>query len=176
MGHVLPGRLVVGLAACLAIAACGRGPAPGGVVSSGKQAIPLENVPAEVLQAARLARPDLRIEAAEHEVRDGRDYYDLEGTLPDGSVLELDMTRVDGAWTVVETQRDIVLEQVPAEVVQVLAAAHPAWTPHRIIESVQGDGVIIYEFFGPGAEGRDRKAEVKWHDGVAELLAEEWLH
>lgn len=146
------------------------------VEATGKQATALDSIPAEVLAAARAARPDLDISEGEYEQRDGREYYDVGGTLPDGSELELDMTLVDGAWTVVEVQRDIGIDAVPAAVRSVLAAALADWEPHRIIESDQGDGVIIYEFFGPGASGETKKVEVKLDDGAAELLADEWVH
>ena len=98
------------------------------------------------------------------------------GTLPDGSEMELDMTQIDGVWTVVEFQRDIGMELVPEDVVAVLADGVPGWTPTRIIESDQGDGTIIYEFFAPGSGDELDKHEVKWTDGVAELLVDEWAH
>lgn len=166
------------LASCLILAACGRDepPAEHRVPSSGKQSIELEAVPTEVLQAARNSRPELNIESAEHEIRDGRDYYDLEGTMPDGSELELDLTTVNGVWTVVEIQRDVTLVQVPGAVQSVLAEALPDWVPDRIIESDQDDGVVIYEFFGPGPDGEQAKVEVKLEGDAAELLREEWVH
>ena len=146
------------------------------VEATGKQETALESIPADVLAAARAARPDLDISEGEYEQRNGREYYDVGGTLPDGSELELDMTLVDGAWTVVEVQRDIGIDAVPAPVRSVLESALADWTPQRIIESDQGDGVIIYEFFGPGASGETQKVEVKLADGVAELLTDEWEH
>lgn len=176
--------LLVTAAALFALAGCGgvgeegEEASAGGrkVQTTGKQDTTLESVPADVLKAARAARPGLEIAAAEHEVRDGREYYDLGGTLPDGSELELDLTRAEGAWTVVEIQRDISLEAVPGDVRAALAAAQPDWQPTRIIESDQGDGVIIYEFFGSGPDGAELKREVKWAGGVARLLEDEWLH
>ena len=71
-------RPAFALLSCLLIAACGPEDQATGkrVDASGKEATGLEQVPAEVLRAARAARPELELEAAEHEVRDGRDYYD----------------------------------------------------------------------------------------------------
>lgn len=161
------------------LAACGAGaddPAAGTVVTSGKIDTQLEDVPAEVLQAAREARPDLDPATAEYEVRDGREYYDIEGRLPDGSEIELDMTREGQKWTVVEVQRDVSLDQVEEPVRRELAGTRPDWTPARIIESDQGGGLVIYEFFGPGPAGEEIKVEVKWQDGAAEVLQEEWMH
>ena len=165
------------LLTCLVLAGCnGERQAGDRVESSGKAVTGLEAVPAEVLQAALNARPELEIEAAEHEVRDGRDYYDLAGKMADGAEIELDLTTVDGAWTVVEIQRDIVMEQVPEPVRLALADADSNWAPHRIIESDQGEGVVIYEFFGPGPGSDELKREVKWQDKRAELLRDEWKH
>jgi hypothetical protein len=146
------------------------------VDASGKQATGLDAVPEAVLAAARAARPDLEIAEAEYETRDGNEYYDVGGTLPDGSELELDMTLQGGAWTVVEIQRDIAYAAAPAVVRDELSAHAAGWTPDRIIESDQGDGVIIYEFFGPGETGEPKKIEVKLEQGKAEVLVDEWLH
>lgn len=149
--------------------------APGRVAATGKQAQDLASVPAEVLAAATAARPNLQVTAVEHEQREGNDYYDVAGLL-DGAEVELDITRVDGRWTVVEVQRDITAEQVPAPVAAALASAHPAFKANRIIESDQGDGIVIYEFFGPGKDGQDSKVEVKSEGSQAEVLASEWIH
>jgi hypothetical protein len=120
--------------------------------------------------------PELVVGVGEYETRDGNEYYDVGGTLPDGSEWELDMTKVDGAWTVVEKQRDIGMDLVPEGVSNTLETKVPQWHPERIIESDQGDGVIIYEFFGKTEEGEATKIEVMWEDGQAELLIDEWLH
>ena len=164
-------------AVLLALSACsGEHEESRKVDASGKEDTALDNVPGEVLAAALAARPDLVISEAEFETRDGNEYYDVGGTLPDGSELELDMTRVDGVWTVVEFQRDIQMDLVPELVATTLAAGVPDWTPTRIIESDQGDGTIVYEFFGPGEGDELAKHEVKWADGAAELLIDEWAH
>jgi hypothetical protein len=150
-------------------------PAPSGrsVETTGKQAAALDAVPPAVLAAVHAARPELTVAEAEHEVRDGREYYDVAGTLPDGSELELDLMGRGGAWQVVEIQRDIAVDEVPDAVRSALPSG---WQPRRIIESDQGEGVIIYEFFGPGEGGAELKREVRWADGSAELLEDEWMH
>lgn len=164
-------------AVLLALTACSGEREEGKKVdASGKEDTALEALPEEVLAAALAARPDLAISEAEFETRDGNEYYDVGGTLPDGSELELDMTRVDGVWTVVEFQRDIDMDLVPEDVAAALAAGVPDWAPTRIIESDQGDGTIVYEFFGPGTGDEIAKHEVKWTDGAAELLVDEWAH
>lgn len=164
-------------ATLLALSACSTEHEPGRKVdASGKEDAALESLPKEVIAAALAARPELSINSAEYETRDGNEYYDVEGTMPDGSELELDMTFVDGAWTVVEFQRDIGMDSVPEMVGAALAAGVPDWIPTRIIESDQGDGTVVYEFFGPGTDAEPEKHEVKWTDGVADLLVDEWAH
>ena len=164
-------------ATLLALSACSAEQEDGRKVdASGKEDTALESLPEEVIAAALAARPELSINEAEYETRDGNEYYDVEGTLPDGSELELDMTLVDGVWTVVEFQRDIGMNLVPEMVAVALAAGVPDWTPTRIIESDQGDGTVIYEFFGPRTDDELEKHEVKWSDGMAELLVDEWAH
>ena len=165
------------LAALLAMSACSVEHEEGDKVdASGKEDTALEALPDDVLAAALAASPELSITEAEYETRDGNEYYDVGGTLPDGSELELDMTRIDGVWTVVEFQRDIGMDLVPEDVAAALAAGVPDWTPTRIIESDQGDGTVVYEFFGPGAGDELEKHEVKWTGGLAELLVDEWAH
>ncbi|MEL6868378.1 MAG: hypothetical protein AAFO81_01130 [Pseudomonadota bacterium] len=146
------------------------------VAASGKQSTSIDGVPAEVLAVAKAAQPELEVSEVEYETRDGNEYYDVGGTLPDGSELELDMTMIDGQWTVVETQRDIEMGTVPETVADALLSAKPAWTTRRIIESDQGDGVIVYEFFGSDGDQEEVKVEVKLEAGQAELLVDEWIH
>jgi hypothetical protein len=146
------------------------------VDSSGKSPAGIADLPPAVVEVAHRARPGLDIREAEYETRDGREYYDVAGVLPDGREIELDMSRVDGLWTVVEIQRDIAYSELPPAVAETLDSALPDWRAERIIESDQGDGTVIYEFFGPGATGDAVKYEVKWADNAAELLTEEWAH
>lgn len=171
-------RIYLFAAIAVGVSACGGTGQDEGhkVDASGKEETALADVPAEVLAVAQAAQPELNISEAEYETRDGNEYYDVGGTMPDGSELELDMTKVDGVWTVVETQRDIGMDLVPGIVSDVLDAKFPGWSPNRIIESDQGDGVVIYEFFGENDEGEDTKIEVKWADEQAELLIDEWAH
>ena len=172
----MPKMFVVAVASLVLVACSAEQEEGRQVDASGKQETALDAVPDEVLAAAMAASPALEILEAEYETRDGREYYDVGGTLPDGSELELDMTRIDGVWTVVEFQRDIGMDLVPAAVAAALAAGVADWMPTRIIESDQGDGTIIYEFFGPGDGEEQEKHEVKWRDGSAELLVDEWAH
>lgn len=162
------------------VAACGGDNSTSGngrkVETSGKEATTLDALPGEVIAAALAVRPGLDITEAEYELRDGREYYDVGGTMPDGSELELDMTRIDGTWTVVEFQRDIGMDYVPEPVSAALSGHAPAWIPERIIESDQGDGVVVYEFFGPGPEGEPVKIEVKLALDEATVLKDEWQH
>jgi len=160
------------------VTACGGPDAGEGrkVEASGKETTALDAVPTEVLAVAMASKPELMVSQAEYETRDGNEYYDVGGTLPDGSELELDMTRVDGVWTVVEIQRDIGMDTLPENVSNTLGSKFPAWKPERIIESDQGDGVIVYEFFGEDDSGEAIKIEIMWADGQAELLVDEWAH
>ena len=182
-GTIRPALLLV----VLTIAACSEAPqeppraveqqVPSAAVeSSGKEKIPLDALPHDVSAAARDARPNMNIVAVEHELRNGNEYYDVAGHLPDGAEIELDITRVSDRWTVVEVQRDIVLDAVPEEVSAALAQASPSFQVDRIIESDQGNGLVIYEFFGVGPDAEERKIEVRYEGTQAEVLASEWEH
>lgn len=144
------------------------------VATSGKTDLPPGQVPAQVLAAARAARAGFTATEAEAEVRDGRRYYDIGGTLPDGTEIEFDIMEEGGTWRVVETQRDIAFAAVPEQV----RAAHKAgFVPGRVIESTQADGLVIYELFGEeGGDPQGRKVEIKWDGQRAEVLQQEWAH
>jgi len=147
-----------------------------GASLNNKQVVDLSAVPPEVLQAAAAVRPDLSVAKAESEQRDGVTYYDVEGTLKDGSEFELDIMQAETGWKVVEAQRDIAEDALPAPVKATLLDAVPDIKPARIIESDQLDGVIIYEVFAVDSTGAESKHEVKWDGTKAEYLKEEWPH
>lgn len=181
-------RRFVAVAGLWALAACSAGPERAGeaenavqgaerVAASGKRPVPLGEVPPEVLAAARAARPGFEPAEAEAEVRDGRNYFDVGGRLADGSDVEFDIMEENGRWRVVETQRDIALAAAPAPV-RAAAAAHDArFVPNRVIESVQADGLVIYELYGPeGGDAQGRKVEIRFDGRRAEVLRREWAH
>ena len=141
------------------------------VAASGKVAVALADVPAPVLAAARAARPGFIPGEAESETRNGRLYYDIEGRMPDGAEIEFDIVEQDGRWRVVETQRDIAFAAAPAPVRAAALAHDAALVPTRVIESIQADGLVIFELY----QG-ERKIEVKWDGRRAEVLAREWTH
>ena len=149
----------------------------GTVQSSGKVGTALGDVPPEVIAAAMASQPDLRLESAEAETRDGRRYFDLAGTKPDGSEVELDIVQEDGRWRVVEIQRDVKFTTVPEPVQKAAHQADPSISPSRVIESKQEDGVIIYEIYSPqGGDAQGRKLEVRWDGSQASVLTQEWAH
>ena len=148
------------------------------VETSGKVPVALSDVPAAVIETVRAAQPDLQLAEASAERRDGRNYYDMEGTLPDGSELELDLLEEDGSWRVVEIQRDIAPGDAPAPVRAVLEKAENGFAPARVIESRQaGEDLTIYEFYSSAPQGEaPRKLEIKFDGTKAELLVSEWAH
>lgn len=147
------------------------------VATSGKSDVPLAEVPPEVMAAARAARPGFTPAEAESETRDGRRYFDVEGALPDGSEIEFDIMEEGGNWRVVETQRDIAFAAAPDPVREAALAHDPALAPVRVIESVQADGLVIYELYAAVAgDAPERKVEVRWDGREANVLEEEWAH
>lgn len=167
-------KIILAVLALCALAACADQPPrqtdspPHEVATSGKRAVPLADVPAEVLAAAAAAQPGFVPAEAEAETRDGRSYFDVGGKLADGSEVEFDIVREGNRWRVVETQRDIVLAAAPGPVREA-AGGFPA---ARVIESRQSDGLVIYELY----DSRQRKLEIKWDGARAERLTAEWAH
>lgn len=170
---------VIASMAVVLVAACGPEAERNGqaVETSEKSEVEIAEVPAEVLAAAKAVRSGFTAKEAERETRDGRRYFDIEGTLADGSEIEFDIMETDGRWSVVETQRDIALGGAPSPVRDAVTAKDPAFKPGRVIESTQRDGLVIYELFGPqGADPQGRKVEVRWDGTKAAILTEEWAH
>jgi len=134
------------------------------------------DLPAEVRAAVARARADLTVLEAELKEREGRRYYDVEGRLPDGSDLELDLLETPQGWRVVEIQRDIVWSATPDPVRAAAATARAGFRPVRVIESRQADGsAVIYELFAD-SQPTTPALEVRVEDGRTEVLKEVWPH
>lgn len=166
------------LVAALLSGLCACAPAePVKVETSGKSEVALADLPPAVLAAATALRPTFTPAEAERETREGRRYFDVGGTLADGSEIEFDIMEEGGRWRVVEVQRDLPLSGVPLAVRDAIRRHDAAFVPTRIIESDQTDGIVIYEFFGPsGGDPQGRKIEIKWDGSRAEVLTKEWAH
>lgn len=139
------------------------------------QPIAASELPPEITAKVLAASPQVRISGAELKEREGRRYYDVEGELPGGEEIELDLLETPDGWTVVEIQRDIAWSAVPTPA---RAAAKPAWKgapPTRVIESRQTDGAVIYELFAPGHPATPA-LEVMLKEGAAKVLTEVWPH
>ncbi len=131
------------------------------------------DIPEGVRTAAEAKIPGMNIAEVERKERDGLVFFDVEGTRPDGSEVELDMLEENGSYTVVEVQRDIDWAEVPADAKS--AAPDTLFTPVRVIESLQNDGTIIYELFEDG-KPKEPSAEISYKDGKAEMLTERWKY
>ncbi|MDF7774161.1 hypothetical protein P1X14_02780 [Sphingomonas sp. AOB5] len=173
------------IAAGLAVAAC-SGPeatndtvAGNGVLAAGpvtnSASLAAAELPAGLAPVIEAAVPGMKVSEAERKEREGRVYYDVEGTKPDGSEIELDIIEEKGTFRVVEIQRDLAWKDAPL-IAQAAAKAKPdAFAPARVIESTQTDGSVIYELFKPG-EPKEPAMEVRVKDGKAEVLTERWEH
>ena len=175
------GRIWLITGAVLASAGCGKAEAPEApekaatetsVLADGPTAdideIAAADLPPGVRAAVLAKAPGMTIAEAERKARGGMVFYDVEGTRPDGSPVELDLIEEAGKYRVVEMQRDIAWADAPAPGRAAAGAAADACTPARVIESTQDDGTIVYELFAPG-KADEPAAEVDWKDGKAAL-------
>jgi hypothetical protein len=176
-------RILFAFAALFAVAACTDKKTQSepqneevGASLSDKKDVAIADVPVEVMAAARERRADINYTGAEYEAKNGTEYYEVAGVDANGVEVELDIVREETGWRVVEIQRDITLDEMPAPARDALLAKAPDIKPARIIESDQGDGVIIYEVYTRDADGKEAKIEVKFDGATAEVLAEEWAH
>jgi hypothetical protein len=134
------------------------------------------DLPGAVRAVVLTARPGLIISEAELKEREGRRYYDVEGRMPDGSEIELDLLETPSGWKVVEVQRDLSWDKVPARIHTAAEGARAGFIPVRIIESTQAeDGSVIYELFADG-QPTTPVLEVRVVDDKAEVLKETWPH
>jgi hypothetical protein len=129
-------------------------------------------VSADIAAIASAAAPGITITGGE--LSAGNDQYEVTGTLPNGDEIELDMVQSNGAWTVLEIQRDVAWSSVPGPVRAAAAAAPDSFEPVRIIESTQAaDGSVVYELFRATADGsrsRGPAMEVRWHESSAVVI------
>lgn len=133
------------------------------------------DIPEAVRAVVLAARPGMTIVEAELKEREGRRYYDVEGTV-DGAEVELDLLETPSGWQVVEIQRDLAWSAVPVAVHAAADGARAGFVPVRVIESVQAaDGAVIYELFADGQPAVP-VLEVRVKDSRAEVLKEAWPH
>jgi hypothetical protein len=127
-------------------------------------------VPADIAMVATAAAPGITITSGDA----GSDQYEVTGTLPNGDEIELDLVQSNGAWAVLEIQRDVAWSSVPGPVRAAAAAAPDSFEPVRVIESTQAaDGSVVYELFRAaeaGTPSRGPAMEVRWHEGRAEVI------
>ncbi len=165
-------RTMLSIGGVLALAACSSEPAPSnGVLAAGPQtnivAVDDDAITPEVRALAQATVPGMTVTEAERKEREGRVYWDVEGTRADGSEIEIDVLDTAGKLTAVEVQRDVAWGSVPPSV---SAAAKPPFVPARVIESRQvADDSVIYELFAPG-KSDEPAMEVRLADGRAAVL------
>jgi hypothetical protein len=141
-----------------------------------KKEVTVAEIPPAVIKMLAERYPGFEIKEAETESKNGNSYMDIEGTLPDGKEIEFDLLLDKNEWRIVEIQRDLSLNTTPRSVVDALFETAPDFTIDRIIESDQGGGVIIYEFYSTQKNQKTLKKEVKLENGKAEVLKQEWSH
>ena len=105
--------------------------------------ISAENLPAAIKQAIKKKFKNAEIEKATKEVEDGKTTYEV--------LLEIDDRPVDVAFgadgAILEIERVIPLEKVPARVKKALAKNYPSARVTRVEAVTRGeDGPTVYEF------------------------------
>jgi hypothetical protein len=157
-------------ALALAAAACSS---PASDTGSGTPSPPSAGtVPPDIAAVVSSATPGLTITNGEPD--EANNEFEVTGTMPNGDEIELDLVRSNGAWTVLEIQRDVPWSSVPEPVRAAAAAAPNPFEPVRVIESKQAaDGSVVYELFsaeGRGGSPAGPALEVRWLDGKAAVL------
>lgn len=81
-----------GAISVLALAIAGCGEDDGDDAGEAKKPLPLEEVPAVVMKAAKEHSPDLTFYAAYRDKFDGQDSIELKGKTKTGKIMELEMS------------------------------------------------------------------------------------
>ncbi len=107
-----------------------------------EEKISVENLPAAVKKAIKKKFPKAEIEKATKEVEDGKTTYEV--------LLEIEDRPVDVAFkadgTILEIERAIPLEELPAKVKKALAAKYPGAKIEKVEMVTKGeDGPPVYE-------------------------------
>lgn len=144
-----------------------------GSTLNNKVAVSLADVPAEVKKVIKAAYPQFTMQEAEKEFKHGNTYFDIEGLDKHGKDLEFDMLLgKDGTWSIAEIQRDLTEAQCPTNVLALFREKVGTVDIGRIIESDQGGGVVIYEFYTV-EKTKEKKYEIKV---ALSFLEKEWQH
>lgn len=141
-----------------------------------KQELAINDIPTNVIKIIKEARPNVKIIGAEKELKHGNTYIDVEALTQSGDDIEFDMLLKDGDWRIAEIQRDLAFNQLPKSVQDKYTTELANADASRIIESDQGDGTVIYEFYVVTKQGIESKHEIKLANGETQLLTEEWAH
>ena len=144
-----------------------------GSTLNNKVGVELADVPASVKKVIKSAYPKFIMQEAEKELKHGNTYFDIEGLDANGNDLEFDMLLgKDGTWSIAEIQRDLTEAQSPKRVVELFRQHAKNADIARIIESDQGDGIIVYEFYTV-EDKKEKKYEIKVE---LSFLEKEWQH
>jgi uncharacterized membrane protein YkoI len=106
-----------------------------------EEKIPLSEVPKAVIDAVKAKFPGAKIEKAEKEVEDGKTYYELSLELNDDEDLEV-KAKPDG--TIVEIEKEIKAEDLPAAVTAALKDKYPGAKIKEAEEVTKGT-TVSYE-------------------------------
>lgn len=137
--------------------------------------VAVADLPQSVQALVQAQHADFDPQEIQKKVRDGRVYYDIEGTLGNGAEIEFDVLMTETGPEIVEIQRDLEFDLLPDAVKTLALETSAGVMPARIIESLQPDGAIIYEFFAPD-QPSDPAYEIKSDGGLVTLLDERWIH
>ncbi|MEM8988655.1 MAG: PepSY domain-containing protein [Pseudomonadota bacterium] len=148
----------------LVIAAVFTAAAP--AFAESKSEIDFDDVPAVVLKTAEETAPGVVFERVSIEIEDGVAVYEFEATSFDGKHIEIDVAE-DGTLEEIELQKS--LDEVPAEILKVLAEAVPEAEPVYIEASVRG-GFYVYEFECAAEDGAMVDVEIDENGKVLSLV------
>ncbi|MXO91902.1 hypothetical protein [Pontixanthobacter aquaemixtae] len=170
--------LALSLPLAFALAACSAETEDSAILDDAPEQVSTEIDPADlpegILTVVEEKIAGMTIAEVERKEREGKVFFDVEGTRPDGSEVELDILQNDdGSFTVVEVQRDLAWADVPADARAASEGVDGMFDPVRVIESIQNDGTVIYELFADG-KPEAPSAEIAVKDGEAKMLTERW--
>lgn len=132
-------------------------------IAQAQTEISLEEVPPAIIDAAETTAPGVEFHRVSTEVEGGRLIYEFEAYNSAGKHIEVDISE-DGA--IQEIEMEIAINQVPADVREVLDKTAPGFEADYVEYSVRGGGAeFVYEFEGE-QNGRTLEIEIAENGSV----------
>jgi hypothetical protein len=140
------------------------------VAAEKEKKISLDKLPPEIKAAADKAVPGAKWHSAEQETEKGGVRYELKGKGPDNIPVEVEIAP-DG--TLIETEVEVPLKEVPEVVRNKLKSGWPDFKPKEVQAVTREGKASGYEFEGPYRKGKELEVFISGDGNIVEVEEED---